>query len=648
MQIAQAKSQKVSENPFYGKRELFGLHKYFQKTTDENTNASTINSMLDRAWGECSTQADKELFFIIIFAAGDITNRDHNMFGKLKVDQGGQAKRKAFRLALDWILKRQEPYFYRFMPLIAEYTNYENLFYNRITTDRKKGTVLSQEKLPIDTPKVVEYLREKISSEATSSLELGLIAKFLPKVPKTKRWRKDKEGKSVARNKQQATLVRDAQSLELIATLSAAMGWEVVEYPKMKRFKGYEQFRSAHLANTEAHLFSTKKICNFDKTQFFTWLSGLPSGARNRVQRRLVAKEGTTLKTKAKWFNTNQEDLGVLYQDWLLDKEIAMKKLVAMSDEEKGAMDKKELAALTKHAKVNTGGTTIFDTFSELYKASRGQVAGYTPTSETSLLLQTLIDKVKLDVPVMTCVDISSSMSSTVSASGVSMSRLDVAKLVAAIMLYKNPSPELADTMITFNDTSQIYSSGTNAVIGVGRNRFVSAGTTTTKVPVLSDKKKPFFETLRNVSQLVQPSGCTDFSGTADNLKKWVEEDPTDSQRRIELIQSYPVWLVISDGDLNSHMGPNGSMQAFKHKMLTYFGASPVVVVWDILSDYSVKNDRYFENIGDLVHLAGVNPGVINQLFYNIDDLDIIDIYTELKALHASSRYLPVKAIMQA
>jgi len=648
MNIAQAKAQAVSENPFYGKKALLTLLKYYEKVVDENTNAAELNRLLNAAWTEVAEEQNsqfKELFFMIIFAGGDIANREHNMFANIKVDQGGQAKRKAFRLSLAWILDNQREYFYKFLPLIAEYTNYENLFYNQIRTDRRKGTLLSKESLDIDRQRVAHYLVEKLNNEHTTDLERTLIAKFLPKVPKSKRWRKDKEGKSVVRNKKAHTLAKDAKNLQFISTFNNVAGWETIDYGKNVRFKGYEQFRSKFLASTEAHLFSSKKILDFDTTQFLVWLESLPAGARFRVQCRLVEKAGTGFKSRGKWISKGGSDLGVAYLQWLADKETAMKKLVSLTDEEKAKMDKGELKTLTKQASITTGGNTIWDAFVDLYKSSNGSINANKVDSQTNVLLQKLVDQVKLDVPIMVCTDISGSMSGRISASGnTTVDRLDLAKLMTAIALYKNPNDELGNTFMTFESRAKVYSDNLKVQVTTpGSNRFMQSSTSNTTLPVLCDKKKPFVETLARISGMFHATGGTNFSSVADELKRWVDQDPDDSNRRIEIIQSYPVWLMISDGDLNSAGTPGGSMDQFKNKMLNWFGASPVIVVWDILDDRYVRNVNYFENIDNVVHLAGVNPGIINQVFCNLSDLDVIDIYTQLNSLHKSSRYEPVK-----
>jgi hypothetical protein len=646
LNIKQAKAKAISENPFYGLANMLNMQKFFEKVVDSNVSAGEVYKHLTAAWKEATSLDKRQLFFMIIFSGGDIANREHNLFSGIKVDQGGQAKRKAFRLSLDWILNNKAEQFYDFLPLIAEYTNYENLFYNQIRTDRYKGAVLSTERLPINPARVAEYLRGKILDPNTTEFELGLIAKFLPKVPQSKRWRKDKAGKTVVRSKKPATLAKDRANVDLIHKISEVMGFEIETHSKNTRYKGYEKFRSAHLANTEAHLFSSKKITTFDKVKFLTWLEGLPSGARFRVQCRIVNKENSVLKSNKVWKLSTGEDMGEVYLQWMRDKETAMKKLVSLTEEAKNAMTKTELRTLEKQAKVTTGGTTIFDAFVELYKAAKGKVAAYAGSdAEVNLKLQTLVDKVKLDVPVMVCIDSSGSMGGVLNVGGANMDRIDAAKLFASIMLYKNPNPELASTFMRFSSTSEVYSDGLKANAIGSTNRYMTAESKVINVGTIADTKKPFTETLRKIDSLFVAGGATHFGTVADTLKKWVDEDPQDSNRRKEIIQGYPVWVCISDGDLNGCGGPNGTMADFQMKMRQWFGAEPVVVVWDIIMGNN-DNTNYFQGLENVIHLAGVNPGIINQLFYNIDNLDVIDIYTQLKSLFSSSRYQPVKGLV--
>ena len=84
----------------------------------------------------------------------------------------------------------------------------------------------------------------------------------------------------------------------------------------------------------------------------------------------------------------------------------------------------------------------------------------------------------------------------------------------------------------------------------------------------------------------------------------------------------------------------------FMNKM-RQLGWNGVVVVWDVkqgagdnhLSQYGDK----FANVPNCIHYYGYNLGIINQIFTNIHDLDVIDVYQDLKSLYASNRYQLIK-----
>jgi hypothetical protein len=655
--IEQAKAKAVSENPFYGCKALLTLQRFFEKVIDKNTNKSEVQQPVRAAWEEAKGNPEFiKLFFILIFAGGDVANREHNLFKGVKgVQQGGQAKRAAYRWAMEWVLNNPQTnaYFYKLLPLIAEYTNYENLFYNQLRTDRRKGTVLDYTRLPVDHGRIVLHLKSKIEDPATSEFELGVLAKFLPKVPKAKRWRKDKEGKTIVRAKKPQTLQKDAHTIELISALSGIMNWEVQQHPKNVRFIAYERFRSLYLKKTEAHLFSTREIVNFDKTGFLLFLEGLPAGARYRVQCRIVDKEGEVLKSNKRWKNTAGDDLGEIYLAWIKGKEEAKKKLLSLTKEDKDNMSKEEFKALTKQSKLTTGGETIYSTFIELYKTSNYGTLDIS-RSETNLKLQTLIDKVKVDVPVVTIIDVSGSMDSRINIEpGVTLSRLQFAKLIASVMMYKNPTPELSGMLMTFGTGCTIYYDG--AVIKKAQDGSRWMATTSYKtvtLPTIADRTKMFSETFKTIDGLFQTEGVTNLQSVSQRLKEWTEEEPELKAQRIETIQQFPVWMIISDGDFNNASGGPASLLAFKRDMLQWFGADPVIVLWDIVPVSPGMNHpvermaTLFAGIDNFVHIAGFEPAVLNQVFQNLGNFDLIDIYTSLDAAYKSNRYEPIKTVL--
>jgi hypothetical protein len=170
-----------------------------------------------------------------------------------------------------------------------------------------------------------------------------------------------------------------------------------------------------------------------------------------------------------------------------------------------------------------------------------------------------------------------------------------------------------------------------------------------TVVEKLIDRTAPFSWNFNNISKFVNSNmGGTHLHTVADKLEDWVKEDELLKQHRIEQLQQYPVILVVSDGDLNSDYTAAQSMMRFMSKMNQY-GWNGVVVVWNVsnVSDnYLSRAGDVFENVPNCIHYYGYNLGIINQIFTNIHDLDVIDIYTEVKSLHTSNRYNPIKQLI--
>lgn len=634
--------QQVSENPFYGLKATLDLFQQSPKGIDK----SRTNQLLSASWKEINSITDNarksdaiQLFFTLVFAIGDVNNREHQIFGKSKVDQGGFGQRQAFRYALEWMIANTPQYFYSFIHLIPEYSNYENLFFNQIRTDRYKGQLISKESLPVDPKLIASALAKHIKSGKASEFELSLIAKFLPKVPVNKRYRLKKDGTKVAKDKQTFTVEKDKINLVLIAHFSTAMKFETKIYDNNIRFIGYEKWRSQYLKDTEAHLFSTKEIIKFDKVQFEDWLEKLPAGARFRVQRRLVEKtDKGELKALTKWTLQTGENMGEIYLAWMKNKEAAMKLLVSMSETEKDKMDVKDLKKLEKAAKVTTGGNTLYEVMINFLKGVN--------TPEANLLAQTLVDKIKLEVPVMVIADVSQSMSDSsrrIIKDGVAFFPTDVAKLATSLFLYLNPNKDAQEFFIRFDDRVEVVMDGSKGMLK--SNRFMSGKEVT--IPKLVESDKPFLNTYRNVSSQIFARGSTQFNRVADSLREWAnEEGGKFFELRKELIQMYPVWLVVSDGDMNGMGNATSTMRDFQMKMKQYFSFEPIVVVWDVvMNETNLESSRY-NNLENVMYFGGFNPAILNSVFLGINDVDIIDIYIPLKTLFASNRYQPVRDVI--
>lgn len=119
-----------SENPFYGLRACLELF--------NNAGKSAIShSLLNQAWAEVSVSKEKkQMFFSLLFSIGDITARQHNIFGKEMKEKGGTAARENFRVIMQWMATTNYEQFKKFMfsRLFNEYTSFDNLLLARVKT----------------------------------------------------------------------------------------------------------------------------------------------------------------------------------------------------------------------------------------------------------------------------------------------------------------------------------------------------------------------------------------------------------------------------------------------------------------------------------------------------------------------------------
>lgn len=659
--ILNKKMTKVSENPFFKMGSTLSLFQQGNKLSDTSTKQE-VYRYLDAAWSECSTSKEsRELFFILLFSLGDVANREHNIFRKrgTKVDSnGGQSKRRVFALCLEWMAEKVPHQFYAFMPIIGEYYNLDGLMLYELKTDRWKGNLTEVIRIPVDPNIVTTYIAGVLKNPHTTENEKLLWARWLPHVPIHKyRMRTYKVTEKnikafqkgghadikvddvikVKKDKKSHTLEKDSWTHNFIKLLCEKMAWKIAKKDKGSNYIDYRAFRTKYLANTEAVLFSTGKIREFDKTQFFEWMDKLPSGARFRVACRVVSKDKSgNLTPKIKWTLRTNENLGDMYIAWVASKQEAQTQLASLSVEQKATMAPTELKQLEKAAKVNVAGDTMIDLIADM-------ATGRLSVNEMNIKAHALLEKIKMRVPVLIVNDISGSMSSaSVIHKNAMFTASGMSKLATTIFLLKNPDADAGQFFVRFDTVAEVIVSGQQAE-KAGNNRFMANKSST--VDWLVDKTKTFYDNWTNVSKYLIARGGTGLDSVATGLKQWVDQEAAFKSQRIEMINKYPVLLVISDGDLNSHGGALQSFQAFQSEMRHYFGWEGVVVIWDVKAPTHTDGKK-FEGAPNLMYFGGTNMGIVDQIFNNIDDLDVIDVYLPLKTLHNSDRYVPVKELV--
>lgn len=610
------KQKLVSENPYYGLKALFAL--YQNKTKD-------IARYLNDAWKEASeNEVFKALFHVINFSIGDITNRHHNIFGKNNVEQGGDSGNQQWIVYVQWLIKNQPKQFVRFIPLIVEYVGLRELLTWQIKTVKGKSTISGVWGLlgiiqsnEVCYEGLLKYLVKSINGN--NPFLKHQIAKYV-KIPRhSKRLKKNKAGELIGKRDLQNNTKAKMQAYgTLVSNLSERMSWETSFKETHVEYTGYRAWQKQYNQNLEFVLFSTNRIEEFDKEQFTNWLNSLPAGARYRVQRRLFdhAKNPIAKWSKlAKWFTAWEKAKEVAQKD---QRVLELKeKTVGLSEEEKETLEK-----VKKEGKVTVGGKTIFEYIDAIVSGKADDT-----------LIHSLLDKVKFDVPVLPIVDISGSMAGRPT---------NIARLLTTMILLKNPNV-LDNLLFRFGTHSDCITD--NSIGLISNNRFM--GQQSLKVNKLIDREETFAENFNRVSAFVSHhGGSTNISGLATTIKQWVEgtTDPVVKAHRIEQINDYQVFLIVSDGDLNNSHTAAASMTDFIHKMKQWFGWNGVVVMWEV-PKYGDKIDKsgYFDNIENLIHISTYNLSTVNQIFTKINDMDVIDIYTPLKSLMMSNRYQLVK-----
>ena len=171
----QVKMSAVNENPFYGKTAIKNL-----LNTGKSVNSkSQMDSLLDNAWKECINKKDRELFFIVCFSIGDITNRQHNIFEKQDVDNGGEACRPQMMWILSWIRKNHSVQYYKFMfnRIITEFISWFAILAGQVRTIKGKKNIDIQATETYsalkehDLNKVAEFIADRFEDVLAQSVD---------------------------------------------------------------------------------------------------------------------------------------------------------------------------------------------------------------------------------------------------------------------------------------------------------------------------------------------------------------------------------------------------------------------------------------------------------------------------------------------
>lgn len=95
-------------------------------------------------------------------------------------------------------------------------------------------------------------------------------------------------------------------------------------------------------------------------------------------------------------------------------------------------------------------------------------------------------------------------------------------------------------------------------------------------------------------------------------------------------------------GDINSSWNAKSSIQQFLDDCQEAFGFKPYLVLIDVV-DQRYLHPEKFEGLENFMYIPG-NVNLIEQFLTNFKDIDVMDVYQSLQALHRSNRYELVRA----
>ena len=558
---------KKNENPFYGLSNCLKLQQASSSFISE--------AMLTEAWNEVKDDKQKrELFYSILFSIGDITNRQHNIFKK-NVDNGGNSNRQAFEVFFKWLWKNDRMQFRRFLysRLFNEYSCFDILFKNRIKTIKGTNRVSEIYTYLLDDEYAETLLNYTYSIiNGNNPFDKMLVAKFLT-IPRLSK----RQGHNQLRLETKKIMELKAN---FINRLSEMMGWE------KRFFKGYREWRKQYNGELESVLFSTGKINEFTKDEFIDWYGKLPAQARFRVKNRILY---STTPGEPRMSLVHSESLHfkwAKFQPWIKEwEEFKEKKQEEQRIlEEKirqgqaSEEDKIKLQQVKKEAKVTTGATN----FKELYdNICRGSI--------DKLKLESFINKIHLDYNTLVIIDDSGSMEGA---------PFNFATFLASVCLVKNPDDD-ARNLIGFFANSSHWHSFMDSTIDRTPNSIMRKRVAQTNVKPLVDPTLSFYDNYRRIDAFcnsVFRSGGTSLNSVIRDLKPIVEENP----ELLDTLKSYPVWTIVSDGDINNSYNAKASIQQFFDDCQAAFGFKPYLVLIDVQTSWKRLDPKKFEGLEEI------------------------------------------------
>jgi len=596
-------------NPFFGMKTSLTIYQNASK-------GQAIGSdELTKAWAEASTVEQKAMLFSLLFYIGDVVGRQHNAF-ETKVDSGGSSQRVVFRDNIIPFLVAKvsglpKASRLRLIELIVEYTTLDNVVATRVKT--KKGT--NKVESVLDMIKV--FGNHDVATYVANIIRRGTVfqkicvAKFVTRPRFSKR-----VGKKQMLSETKAVMAAKAELLIAVSNLAKLPMEDKGSYIN---FLGFYAWRKEFNYNLESVLFSSKTILELDQEQFIQLVDKMPSDARFRVRNRVM-------------FNEKWATLKPWYQAWETFKEGKQAEQrqieTAIENGNEAPELKAKLAKVKQEAKVNTGAIEFASMFEQIVLGKVDKIK-----------VQPFLDKINLPYNNLVFVDDSGSMASN---RGNGFSARDFGAFIATIMLTKNPDADARDLIGLFSSSCRMY----NGISGYNSspNSLLTANVVKTAKKSLINSEDHFLDNLKRLRSWLDAESTwdgTNLTSITRNIGKWAQGD----SNRLEQLQKYPIWTLISDGNFNNNRSAEGSLNEFFAECQKYLGFKPFLILIDVAGKTSAPITRFagIEN----VMMVPPNPAAIEMLLTNFRDMDTYDIYTPLQSLYRTNRYAPIRQFVE-
>jgi hypothetical protein len=240
------------------------------------------------------------------------------------------------------------------------------------------------------------------------------------------------------------------------------------------------------------------------------------------------------------------------------------------------------------------------------------------------------MNKVHLDYNTLVIIDDSGSMTGA---------PFNFATFLASVCLVKNPDDDARNLIGFFANNSHWHSFMDST--SYRRNSILRSQIAQTNKKPLVDPTLSFYDNYKRISAFCESvfrGGGTDLSSVVRDLSPLVKENP----ELLDTLKSYPIWTVVSDGDINSSWNAKASIQQFFDSCEREFGFKPYLVLIDIGNSMYLHPEK-FEGLDNFMYIPG-NVALIEQFLTNFKDIDVMDVYQSLQAIYRSNRYELVRA----